>query len=84
MLDRSVFPLCVDFDMEIDVVVDDVFAGDAEEFAGAVLVVAMQVCDRKPSFLKSGYAMEGWSSCRMQGPRLMARWPGMRYSARMP
>ena len=39
-------PIRVDFDMEMDEVVDEVFAEEAEEFAGAAAAV---VCHSVPS-----------------------------------
>jgi hypothetical protein len=41
----SSLPLRVDFDMEMDVVVDDVFAEEAEEFAGTVMAAEFGAVD---------------------------------------
>src|SRR5580765_2918905 len=83
----SALPLRVDFDMEMDVVVDEVGAEEAEEFAGAVVAAvggAIEFqsrcrCARSTAFMagsaRSSQAMLAMSTVK----RALASWPWRRW-----
>ena len=55
----SSLPLRVDFDMEMDVVVDDVFAEEAEEFARAVVAAEFGAIELEHALAGEARAVHG-------------------------
>ena len=59
MLNRSVFPLRMDFHMQMDVVIHDVFAEEAEELARAVVAAEFGAVELEHALAGEARAVHG-------------------------